>query len=65
MRYNFKSGSSEKEERPEVKKFLDDLTEVFKEYNMCIGHEDEHGAFIIEHYDEDIINWMRSASLNL
>lgn len=32
----------------EEKEFLQELMKLYDKYELSIGHEDEHGAFIIE-----------------
>lgn len=41
------------------------LNVFVKKYNLSISHEDGHGAFIIEKYDEYNIKWLRDCLLNL
>jgi hypothetical protein len=50
-------------EMPErMEKFLEDIKMVCKKHNLSISHEDYHGAFLIEGYDEDNIKWLFGAS---
>ena len=50
-------------EMPEsMKSFLEDIDLVCKKHNLSISHEDYHGAFLIEEYREDNIEWLFSAS---
>lgn len=44
-----------------MKKFIEDIISVYKKHNLSISHEDEHGAFIIDEYNEDNIGWLLSA----
>lgn len=46
-----------------IKSFLDDIEQVYKKYNLSIAHEDTGGAFIIEDYDKNDIEWIRSARI--
>ena len=32
--------------------FLNEITKIYKKYNLSLSHEDGHGSFIIEKYDE-------------
>jgi hypothetical protein len=41
--------------------FFNDIEEVYKKHNLSISHEDGHGAFIIEEYDEFNIQWLKRA----
>lgn len=43
--------------------FLDDLVGVFRKWGLCLSHEDGHGAFIIEPFNEYNVDWLRDASL--
>jgi hypothetical protein len=38
--------------------FFKELFELYKKYNISLGHEDPHGAFIIEDYNEYNIDWI-------
>lgn len=53
-------------ENKEVKKVDDCLNEIIvtlKRYNLSIGHEDNHGGFIIhEGQNEENYNWLMDAS---
>jgi hypothetical protein len=44
-----------------MKKFLEDIDLVCKKHDLSISHEDFHGAFIIEEYDEYNIRWLFNA----
>jgi hypothetical protein len=46
----------------EMVNFINDIDEVCKKYGLSISHEDGHGAFIIEEYDEHNIKWLRDAT---
>ena len=48
----------------EMKEFIDDIIKVMKKHNLSISHEDSHGAFIIEKYDECNIKWLKDAMKN-
>lgn len=45
-------------------KFLNDIEKVCKKYNLSISHEDPHGAFKIEKYSEENIEWLKHAHIN-
>lgn len=46
-------------EMPErMKNFLDEIESVCKKHNLSISHEDCHGAFIIEDYSSENIEWL-------
>jgi hypothetical protein len=45
-----------------AKEFIERIVSLCREYGLSIGHEDEHGAFLIEiGYDENYMNWLRDA----
>ena len=44
--------------------FIKDIIEVMKKHNLTISHEDGHGAFIIEKYDDYNIKWLKDALKN-
>lgn len=44
--------------------FLSDIKKVCQKHNRSISHEDGHGAFIIEEYDELNVNWLEEALLS-
>lgn len=48
-----------------INEFLIELKKLCKKYNLSISHEDYMGAFIIEKYDEDNINWINDAMINM
>ena len=41
--------------------FLDDIIEVYRKHNLSLSHEDCHGAFQIEPYDQLNIDWLCEA----
>lgn len=41
--------------------FLNEIQEICKKYNLSISHEDSQGAFIIERYFENNIEWLKDA----
>lgn len=41
--------------------FLKDIVDVYKKHKLCISHQDFHGAFIIEPYNEYFVNWLNQA----
>jgi hypothetical protein len=58
------SAKKEYVETPEkLKNFFDEIESVCKKYDYSISHEDKHGAFGIEEYDERNIEWLRDAHL--
>lgn len=45
-----------------MQNFLEDIKKVCEKHNLSISHEDGHGAFIIEDYDNRNIEWLFNAS---
>ena len=41
--------------------FINEIIKVYKKFHMSISHEDKHGAFLIEPYNEVDDDWLRSA----
>jgi hypothetical protein len=48
--------------KKKVQYFLNRIREVCRNLGFSLAHEDFHGAFIIEDYDEQNIKWLFSAS---
>jgi hypothetical protein len=46
----------------EMEDFLNDIKAVCEKHGLSISHEDYHGAFLIERYDENNIEWLFNAS---
>lgn len=44
--------------------FYDEVENICKKYDLSISHEDIHGSFRIDEYDEENINWLREANIN-
>ena len=49
------------ERKKVIATFLDEFESLCKKHDVSIGHEDCHGAFIIEKYDDWNIEWLRQA----
>jgi sugar phosphate isomerase/epimerase len=49
-------------EDPAVDAFLEEVIEVCKKHGMCIGHEDGHGAFLVERGDWTF-EWLLNAHI--
>jgi hypothetical protein len=56
-------GKFEPVENKEVDAFLKEIVEVCKEHGFSLSHEDTHGAFIVEKYDKDNIQWLMEAMM--
>lgn len=60
------SGSQTEIESPEaVENFLDAYEALCRKHGRSLAHEDYHGAFIVEPFDERNIKWVRGATLRL
>lgn len=44
-----------------MENFLNEIEKISKKYDLSISHEDGHGAFIIDDYDERNIEWLKAA----
>ena len=62
--WNAKTGESVKIPN-NVIDFYNDLIAVFKKHNLSISHEDYHGSFLVENYNEQNIEWLKNAGLNI
>jgi len=50
-------------ENKEVDAFLREIVEVCKEHGFSLSHEDTHGAFVVEKYEEGNIQWLMDAMI--
>ena len=41
--------------------FIDDIVNIYKKYNLSLSHEDTQGAFKIEKYSDENVDWIREA----
>lgn len=48
----------------EMARFFDDIVEVYRKHGLAISHEDYHGAFIIEAFNENDVKWLKEAHKN-
>ena len=46
----------------ELSNFYSEIEQVCRKYNMSISHEDGHGSFLIERFDEFNMKWLREAN---
>lgn len=46
---------------PNTRRFLQEVTDLCKKYKISISHEDTHGNFILENYDEYLMDWFNDA----
>ena len=45
-----------------MRNFLEDIKKVCEKHNLSISHEDGHGAFIVEDYNDRNIEWLFNAA---
>lgn len=43
------------------KRFLTEIVNLCKEYDLSLSHEDGHGAFLVSDYNESYSNWLLNA----
>ena len=43
--------------------FYKDLEQLYRKYNISISHQDGHGAFILEKFDQFNLDWIKSAEI--
>lgn len=44
-----------------IQDFINAIEQVCREHGLTIGHEDQHGAFLIRQFSEADIEWLRDA----
>jgi len=57
-----KSGAQKRVSNPAIDSFLADIVEVCKQHGLSLSHEDHHGAFEVEEFDEGNIEWLLEAN---
>ncbi len=50
---------------PEVDRFIEAVQALCRTWGYAIGHQDGHGAFIIRPLDEDVLEWLGEAHIDL
>lgn len=48
-------------ESAKIDAFIEEVLDVCKKHGFSIGHEDGHGAFEIEKFNESSSSWLRNA----
>lgn len=48
-----------------IKLFLNDIRQVCEKHKLSISHEDGHGSFIIEKFNDVNLVWLFNASTNI
>jgi len=59
----YRRGKSGSIENKKVDAFLREIVEVCKEHGFSLSHEDTHGAFVVEKYEEENIQWLMDAMI--
>jgi hypothetical protein len=54
-----------KNESKNLELFFSEIEAVCKKYGYSISHEDEHGSFEIEEYDQENIDWLKNANVRV
>ena len=44
-----------------VEAFLQEVVEVCKKHGMAIGHQDSQGAFVVEAFTQESVEWLLDA----
>ena len=50
------------ERSPQAIAFLQELVLVCRKHNLSLSHEDGHGGFLVENYNEDYTEWLCAAA---
>ena len=48
----------------QITNFMADIVEVCRKHNLLLTHEDGHGNFMIEPFDEQTLDWLKAAYWN-
>lgn len=51
-------------ENKQADEFLSDIVSICVKHGLSLSHEDSHGAFLIEDYDEENISWIEDAAIS-
>ena len=63
LRWNV--ATNRKEVNPLVDAFLEDLLFLCKKHGLSLSHEDGHGAFLVENYEESNSLHLEKAFINI
>ena len=48
---------------PYIEAFLDEYAALCEKHSLTLSHEDGHGGFVLEPFDQSNIDWVRAASM--
>jgi hypothetical protein len=48
-------------DNPRTRAFLEDIEAACRKHGLSLSHEDGHGGFMIEQFDEKLLNWLNQA----
>ena len=48
----------------DVNSFLSEIIGVCKKWKISLSHEDDHGAFLLMPYSEDLADWLVDADID-
>lgn len=48
-------------DNPRTRAFLDAIVALSREHGLSLSHEDGHGAFMVEPFDERNADWLMAA----
>jgi FAD/FMN-containing dehydrogenase len=46
-----------------IDEFLEEIKAVCLKYGFSISHEDGHGSFVIETFNNQLMGWLKNASV--
>lgn len=49
-------------ENEKIDAFLTEVIEVSKRHGLSIGHEDNHGGFLVHKFSQDNADWLMNAA---
>lgn len=58
-------GNGTFQQHDQAEAFLKDLQDVCRNHNLSLAHEDGHGAFIVEAFNEENLSWLNNAHVDL
>lgn len=55
---------TDKTKLDKVEAFLADILAVYEKHKMSLGHEDNHGSFLIEKLSKENTDWLNAAAID-